>query len=74
MEADSLHKLDYSYQNIGMQIEPEHVSDCMLPLRRFMDVDDFAHSDEYANESLLTPPSTPARASQKPSKPSAESF
>ena len=56
MEADSLHKLDYSYQNIGMQIEPKHVSDCMLPLRRSMDVNDFAYLEEYANDSPLTPP------------------
>jgi hypothetical protein len=52
-----------------MQMDLEQLSDCMLPLRRFMHADDLACSEERLNKSLLSEPLIPVRASQKSIKP-----
>ena len=54
MDADSLHY--YSVQDAEMQTEPEHESSCLLPLRRFIDVDSLASAHERVNDSFFTPP------------------
>jgi transposase len=73
MEADSLHELGHSYQDVEMQTELERVSPHLLPLRRFMDIDGWTCSDEYVDEyvdeSLLTTAPLPVTACQNSSKP-----
>ena len=69
MDADSLHEQDYSCQDTELQMDLEQLSDCMLPLRRFMHADDLACSEERLNKSLLSESLIPVRASQKSIKP-----
>jgi hypothetical protein len=51
-----------------MRTEPEHEGACLLPQRRFMDVDILASADECVNGSFFIPPSISVSASQKSSK------
>lgn len=68
MEADSLLKLGNCWQEVEMQIELERVRPCLLPLKRFKDVDARTCSYKCVVESLLTIPPLPLTASQKSSK------
>jgi hypothetical protein len=70
MEADSLDELDYSYSGVDMQLDPEHVSSCLVPPKKFTEADDLVCSDECK---LDSPPFNPhliqAQAAQNASKP-----